>query len=569
MELRLIDGIGPFFRHYRKKRINWSKVPFAHLETETGIRAAYEETIPADFAQLVRRAAAMGFNGVTVDDVAHLVPSPHYPAGLNRRIGAYRALYRQLFAIADEAGLTPWVTTDVMFYAGSLEAAVGRRVAGFAPWLATACAELLATFPTLGGVVMRVGEADGMDVEGDFRSALVVRTPAALRALLEELLPVFERHERQLVFRTWSLGAYAVGDLMWNRDTFDKAFAGLESPSLVISMKYGESDFFRYLPLNRLFFRSRHRKLVEFQARREYEGFGAYPSFIGWESEVYLRELRQAPNLVGMSVWCQTGGWGKRRQLTFVRNSSVWVELNVFVLSRLARGDRCADAVRAFCESREPPLPPEPFIEFLRLSDEVICKLLYMRELGEKKLFFRRLRLPPQLIVFWDRILVSQTARAVLRCLVEDHQACLEEARAGLAALRRMRRLAGIHGLPQKGLAFQEATFALLAEAREYFFGCDPDGALARIHRRSMFYRKRFRRHYAVDVTAGPPVRWQRALRWGLQLLLRRQRGYRMVDQVFTLRLVSWFYPLLKRWQRRAIPAFAEEQAMGLDVLFK
>ena len=39
-KLLLIDAIGPFFRHYKKKRINWSKAPFSQLETENGLRQA-------------------------------------------------------------------------------------------------------------------------------------------------------------------------------------------------------------------------------------------------------------------------------------------------------------------------------------------------------------------------------------------------------------------------------------------------------------------------------------------------------------------------------------------------
>jgi hypothetical protein len=33
MEWFLIHAIGPFFRAYERKRINWSKIPFPHLET--------------------------------------------------------------------------------------------------------------------------------------------------------------------------------------------------------------------------------------------------------------------------------------------------------------------------------------------------------------------------------------------------------------------------------------------------------------------------------------------------------------------------------------------------------
>ncbi len=33
----------------------------------------------------------------------------------------------------------------------------------------------------------------------------------------------FERRDRLLIFRTWSVGAYRIGDLIWHRDTLRRA----------------------------------------------------------------------------------------------------------------------------------------------------------------------------------------------------------------------------------------------------------------------------------------------------------------------------------------------------------
>ena len=79
----------------------------------------------------------------------------------------------------------------------------------------------------------------------------MIQKPAQARQLLLYLLPTCEKHSRRLIFRTWTVGAYRIGDLMWHRGTFTSVFDGLKSPSLVISMKYGESDFFRYLQSTR------------------------------------------------------------------------------------------------------------------------------------------------------------------------------------------------------------------------------------------------------------------------------------------------------------------------------
>jgi hypothetical protein len=228
---------------------------------------------------------------------------------------------------------------------------------------------------------MRFGEADAKDVHGTFRSALVLRTSAQVRRFLGGVLPVFERCQKLLVLRTWSVGVYAVG-VMWHRRTFTRAFSSLHSPNLILSLKYGESNFFRFLPLNAHFFHSPHQKIIEFQTRREYEGFGEYPAFVGWEYEGYLRALHSAPNVIGASLWCQTGGWGSFRRLTYLHNSSIWVELNTFVTARMCRGLSCEQAIEQFCRRFQPHIPVPPFVQFLRLADEAIKHLLYTRELG-------------------------------------------------------------------------------------------------------------------------------------------------------------------------------------------
>ena len=97
---------------------------------------------------------------------------------------------------------------------------------------------------------------------------------------------------RHLILRTWTVGAYPVGDCIWHPQTLARCLEGISSPAFILSMKYGESDFFRYLPLNPQFFATKVQKMIELQARREYEGCGEYPSFIGGDCEHYARQLK-------------------------------------------------------------------------------------------------------------------------------------------------------------------------------------------------------------------------------------------------------------------------------------
>ena len=54
-----------------------------------------------------------------------------------------------------------------------------------------------------------------------------------------------------------------------------------------------------------------------------------------------------------------------------------------------------------------------------------------------------------------------------------------------------------------------------------------------------------------------------------LAILVRHKRGYRWIDHFFTIRVLGFFYPVLKRFRVRHMPKFARKQAMGIDTVFK
>lgn len=54
-----------------------------------------------------------------------------------------------------------------------------------------------------------------------------------------------------------------------------------------------------------------------------------------------------------------------------------------------------------------------------------------------------------------------------------------------------------------------------------------------------------------------------------LQVLLRRQRGYRLLDRLFMIRSLSLLAAILRPQRNRLVPDFAHSQAMGIDTLLK
>jgi hypothetical protein len=576
MKLFLIDAIGPFFRGSSERRINWSKIPFARLNLAEEARRDQFDQIGRDLRVFAAKARAVGYNAATLDDVAHLADHPWYEPEVRAHIRILRGEFRGLFRIVRDEGMAVYLTMDVLSYTPALKARIGKDQGAINRFLCELLAGLLADFPEISGVIVRIGESDGRDVKDLFRSELSIRTPEQLNRMLHALLPVFERAGRRLILRTWTVGAYPVGDCIWRRDTLERILDRIDSPAFVLSMKHGESDFFRHLPLNPQFFAARFqkiRKIIELQARREYEGCGEYPAFIGADYEDYARQLRQADNMLGVSVWCQTGGWAPFRRLTYLDAAAVWNEINAFVALHVFRhGCTAQEAVRRYCRM-EDVAEAEGLWLLLQRSETVVKDLLYVPEYARQQLFFRRVRIPPLLSVYWDTIFINHSMRKIMRHFVRDPDECLRQGRAALDMIEQMRDLARQTSTPAADIDYMRDTFAMLAMAREYSLLPFTEELRQRLKVAKKEYKLHYpsgsRYRYKIKLSFRPFRLRRRYLGWLLALFLRRQRGYRLIDHLLTLHLLALTYRLLRSSHPRLIPKFARKRAMGLDSIFK
>lgn len=223
MELALIDAIGPFFRGYHKRRINWSKIPFDHLRT-SGLE--YEPqwcAIRRDMETFARKVASLGYNAVSLDDVAHLSDHPWFEPEVRARNAVFRQEFRSLFTILTDQKLRIYLTADFVTTSAAVDVCLRGRAAAATAWLQEVVAACLDDFPEIEGIILRIGEADGYDVKDPLRSRLILRTAREVNQMLRVLLPVFEARDRRLVFRTWTVGAYLIGDLIWHRGRLARA----------------------------------------------------------------------------------------------------------------------------------------------------------------------------------------------------------------------------------------------------------------------------------------------------------------------------------------------------------
>ena len=223
MRLFMIDAIGPFFRGSDAIKINWSKIPFDQLALEGEARERQFANIRADMAAFAGRVSALGYNAVSIDDVIHLVDHKWYEASVREQIKVISAEFRSIFALLGAHDLKVYVTIDVFSSTPGLRAQLKNNKTSKEKFLRDLLDRFLLQWPEVSGVIMRIGESDGLDVRSEFKSELLVKTPGQLNQLLKTVLPVFEQQSRRLILRTWTVGAYPIGDLIWHRDTLARS----------------------------------------------------------------------------------------------------------------------------------------------------------------------------------------------------------------------------------------------------------------------------------------------------------------------------------------------------------
>ncbi len=570
MDLFIIDAIGPFFRDLDSGRINWSKIPFEHLPVDGNKADKFWRRVGEDFATVVSRTTELGYNAITLDNIAHLTPHPWYEPEVLERVQRFNHEFKQLLPALENSGQRLFLTSDVLTTTPAIDQRLGDNKASMTAYYCDLVAQFFDEFPTTEGLILRIGESDGLDIGDPLRSRLHLRTARETNDFLRKLLPVFEARGKQLILRTWTVGAHRVGDLIWHRKRQHEALNDLASDALILSMKPGESDFFRYLPLNKAFYRYQGPKILELQARREYEGAGEFPSFIGWDCERLREELHSAENLRGISVWCQTGGWHHFHRLTFLKNHSPWVELNCrSAISVFKHGKTAETAI----ESMVGKTQATAATELLRHSEYVIHKLYYIEPFARQKLFFRRVRIPPLLHLYWDTLFIHSSVRRIMRHFVQDHDDAINEGESALLRFDRMLELVEDTDLPLEDIRFMRDTCTLIALARRYYFEPYNEDTLQHIRTAKKDYKERWpgkvRPRYRIKTNFHLPPFSPRSLRLATRVLLRRKRGYRIIDRVFTLSLLSIIYRLLRERSHKALPKFLRKSAMGVDSLFE
>ena len=413
-----------------------SSSPTPPTSTRRALRLAY-----ADYDAFLRHSLANGYTAVAFPGFLEFVTfegapdGPVYAAGDEHvaRALAMRTAFTPFWDRAEQLGMKVVLRTDMLSLTTPLEHYLTEHVGSLdttSPdlWAVYAAGldELYAAAPSLDGVLVRIGEAGRVyDVEGwDYYSSLAVTSVDAVRAMLTALTGQAERTHRDVIFRSWSVGVGAVGDMHTNPASYAAVLDGIDSPSLVVSTKYTLGDFYSHLPLNDTLLSGCQRRIVEFQSRREFESYGAFPNDLGAEYRDALQRLLAAnPHIEGVWVWTQDGGPWRAGPMTLYLKTGFWqlYELNTWLAGSLARDpDAEVAALTADWARRwfsDDPATVQAVAAAMAGSRDAVTKGLYIGPFAEQKVKAIGLEPPPMMWIFeWD-ILTGDSAVLDVICV--------------------------------------------------------------------------------------------------------------------------------------------------------
>lgn len=405
------------------------------------VDSAAFDRVAGDWRSYVERMLEYGNNAVVVplllelmdfDRVSASSSSPDanpvyasdgdFPA----RHAAVRSHFGQLFDWTTQRGMQVFLDTDMLTLTQPLaqrlravapaKSGVGIDTSDPAVWevYRAGLEELFDELPSIQGLVIRFGEGGNLyNTEGwPYRSEMAVRSATSLRAMLHGLLPLFEARHKTLVLRSWTVGVGQIGRLHIDPRVYEAVLGEIDSPAFVVSTKFTAGDFFSYLPLNPTLASGRHRRVVELQAKPEFEGFGAFPNFLGEEHARALRALSAAnSHIVGTYVLSQFGGPLRAgpRTLYPLHGFWLWTDANVFVASRLAF-DLHADVsqlLRQWARARfgDDPRVVDAVTSALTETRKAVLEGFYIRPFAEREVRVPGLELPPLMWIFeWDMV---------------------------------------------------------------------------------------------------------------------------------------------------------------------
>ncbi|MFI4910169.1 MAG: hypothetical protein ACIAQZ_00735 [Sedimentisphaeraceae bacterium JB056] len=248
--------------------------------------------------------------------------------------------------------------------------------------------EIVSRFPEIDGFIIRVGETYLYDTPYHCGNGAVKYDSLPSEEEKEQFVKLLKflreevcvKHDRKVFFRTWDCFPDRFhADLKYYLDVTDNIEP---HDNLLFSIKHTQLDFWRYVEINPTLAKGRHNQIIEVQCQREYEGKGAYPSYVmgkvinGFpetKQKVGLKDIVQDSRVKGLYGWSRGGGWYG----PYIKNE-FWPKLNAYVIVSWFK-DTSREELDIFNEYCQTYLGLDAdntarFRKFVELCDEAMLK---------------------------------------------------------------------------------------------------------------------------------------------------------------------------------------------------
>ncbi|MCS7093022.1 MAG: hypothetical protein NZL96_01105 [Patescibacteria group bacterium] len=552
MKIFISEICGPFYI-FSKGNINWSRIPFNDLENKNKIDPQKEKKLISILFNYLDQISSLGFNGVSLDDLAHLVSMPFYSNAIREKLNHYRFFYKKLFSIIKEKKLKIFIKTDFMFYNREIIDYLKIKRIDESSMFRIFIEKAFEEYPELEGIIIRIGECDGVDIVNDFKSKITIKSAKQLNHFLKMIIPIFETYQKKIILRNWTVGINKVGDLIWNEKTLKKSLHSIESKNFFLSMKYGETDFFKGIELSKLINATNHQKIIEFQTRREYEGFGTFPVFVGWDYQSFLKKMKKNKNIVGIWVWPSEGGWCSFKNIfAFIKNkSSIWNELNTYTTINIAKNNwpvkKCIFSFyENFINKKDTKNEKIKFLRIVKLADQVIKNGYYIKEIVKKQIFFNRFRLPPLLFPIWQYVTVNDFIYYISKYLVRKKDLPIKDSLKALRKIKMIKKIAREINLNQNWDYYYD-TFYIIFLIRKLIFKEEKNFSF--LEQSIKNYEKKYENHFYFIINCQPCLIKSIIFRLIFKIFLRKNKKYHLFHRLvinkltfFVLRRIFYFF---------------------------
>lgn len=423
-EIKMSDSISSFFAE-NKEILHYSNIPFYQIDL-------YDEKnndLLVDLKQLKESKEKFEiyckllkqnwYNSISLDDLNHITIFDklwfYKWTQIEKRNKIYINYYKELINIASKHDLWVYITTDMQFYTDTMKKKIWKiddKNKKIKQININAFEELFKNFPNISWVIMRIWEWWKAYNSWVYKSKIIYTNPESVNEILKYLLPIFEKNDKKLIFRTWTIWIWKIWDLITNKDIYNKTFDWIYSDNLIISIKHTLWDFFWFEKINPIIWYWDLKQIVEIQIRREYEWWWDFPNYMWDFYNELINKIKDKKNVIWVWNWNQTWWWWWWKNIIFNFWFNFWNEINFYIVWEILKNSKENFSEKEIIISilnkyDFSQIEKDILYDILKNSREIIKKWWYINDFRKKDLVLFGINIPPLNRIWWDKITTS------------------------------------------------------------------------------------------------------------------------------------------------------------------